>query len=101
MFADLAELDSVTAQWKAERDRIQQDHDNVLGAIRLCNPPAEDMMSHYQASRLRDSLTAARDHNQAMLNYADRYMQKLEASRVSMAWTEQDNTARLRTTGED
>jgi hypothetical protein len=99
VFADLAELDSITTQWVAERERIRQDHETVLEAIRRCNPPAGDMMSHYQANRLQESLAVARDHNQAMLDYADGYVQKLEASRTAMASSEHNNAARLRTTG--
>jgi hypothetical protein len=99
VFADLAELDSITTQWVAERERIRQDHETVLEAIRRCNPPAGDMMSHYQANRLQESLAAARDHNQAMLDYADGYVQKLEASRTAMASSEHNNAARLRATG--
>jgi hypothetical protein len=100
VFADLAELDSITAQWKAERDRIRKDGRSLLTAIQLCNPPAEDMMSHYQVNRLRESLTEAWKHHQAMLDYADGYVHKLDASRASMAGTELDNTAKLRTIGE-
>jgi hypothetical protein len=99
VFADLAELDSITTQWKAERDRIRNDGQTLSEAIQLCNPPAPDTMSHYQATRLRKSLTEAWNHNQAMFNYATGYVQKLEASRSSMADTEQNNSARLRTTG--
>jgi hypothetical protein len=100
VFADLAELDSLTAQWTAERDRIRHDGELLTKAIQLCTPPAEDMMSHYQAKRLKDSLTEAWSHNQAMLNYADGYVQKLEEPRDSMARTERDNVARLHTTGD-
>lgn len=100
VFADLAELKSVTDQWKVERDRIQQDNDEIRGAIGLCGPPAEDVMSVYQADALKKSLTEAWKHNQTMLDYADQYVQKLEASRKAMVGTEQDNAAKLRTTGE-
>ncbi len=100
VFADLAELDSITAQWTAERDRMRIDGQTIRDAIQMCNAPAEDMMSHFQANRLKDSLTEAWNHNQAMFNYADGYVNKLEATRQSMAKTEQDNIARLRTTGE-
>ena len=101
VFADLAELDSVTAQWTAERDRIKEDNNRLAQAINLCNPPAEDTMSHYQADALKTSLTAARDHNQAMLDYAVGYIEKLAASRAAMAGTEHDNAARLRAADED
>ena len=101
VFADLAELDSVTAQWRAERERVQQDGQKLTEALALCNPPADDMMSHFQASSLKNSLSAALEHNKAMFDYADGYVQKLEASRASMATTEHDNTAKLRTTSED
>lgn len=101
MFADLAELDSVLIQWKAERDRILNDTRVVKEAIALCNPPAKDVMSVYQAGALKRSLTAARDHHQAMLDYADAYVQKLEASKNAMADTEQENADRMRMNGED
>lgn len=100
VFADLAELKSVTDQWKAERDRIVSDGKKINRAIELCTPPAGDLMSKYQANALRKSLTEALNHNQAMFSYADGYVQKLEASHTSMAATEQDNVKRLHTSGE-
>jgi hypothetical protein len=97
VFADLAELKSVTDQWKAERDRIVSDGKNINRAIELCTPPAGDLMSKYQANALKESLTQAFNHNQAMFQYADGYVRKLEVSQESMAATEQDNVTRLRT----
>lgn len=100
VFADLAELDSVTAQWKAERDRVFNDGQTLRNAIDRCNPPAPDMMSIYQADALKKSLNVALEHNQAMFAYANGYVQKLEALRKAMSGTEQDNADRLRTNGE-
>lgn len=100
MFADLAELKSVTDQWKAERDRIFNDGQTIHDAIQRCTAPAGDLMSKYQANALQTSLTEALNHNQAMFSYADGYVQKLEASQMKMGETEQDNVNRLRTSGE-
>jgi hypothetical protein len=57
-------------------------------------------MSKYQADALSKSLTEALNHNQAIFEYADGYIRKLEATHDSMAATEQDNIKRLRTSGE-
>ena len=101
VFADLAELKSVTDHWKADRDRFQQADELFQRAIKLCNPPAGDIMSRFQANAMKKSLTEARNHNQALYNYANDYVLKLEVAWAAMAGTEQDNAGRLRTAGED
>ena len=99
LFADLAELDSVTTQWRAERDKIQDRHDKISQAIALVSPPADDMMSVGQAEAFTSSLQKLKEHNLALLDYADEYIHKLNAVRASYTDIEDPNTASMKNLG--
>ncbi|HEV8555445.1 MAG TPA: PE domain-containing protein [Actinophytocola sp.] len=99
VFADLAELDLVASQWRAEREKIQKRDEKIVRAIELIAPPAEDLMSEGQAGAFRTSLEKLKEHNQALLDYADDYLAKLSAARASYAAVEDTNTARMKTQG--
>lgn len=101
VFASLADLDAVLTRWTELRDRIQQRGQKTEFALRLCNPPAEDMMSWYQADAASKTLGEKVQHDKAMLAYADAYVQKLTDARNGMAATEQANADQLRNLGGD
>jgi mevalonate kinase len=99
VFADLAELDLVASQWRAEREKIQKRDEKILDAIHLIAPPAEDLMSTGQAEAFRSSLEKLKDHNQALLDYANGYIDKLAEVRDSYTASEDTNTARMKNHG--
>lgn len=101
VFADLADLNRAIGEWEAYRDRTKARVRKCQGAVELMTPMAGDMMSHFQAAGAETSLEKKRDHELALLGYADAFVQKLTASRSAMAATEQENADRLRTPGQD
>lgn len=101
VFANLDELNAVLHEWEDLAKEIG-DHQKVTVQIqRLCNPPAEDMMSHYQAEAGKKTADAKLDQDTALLAYAQAYVDKLAGCRNAMAATEQGNADRLRGAGED
>jgi hypothetical protein len=99
VFADLAELDHVITQWRAERDKILARDEKIVRAIGLVAPPAEDMMSVGQANAFKDSLERLKEHNLALFGYADAYVKKLEATRASYTAVEDTSTTRMNSQG--
>jgi hypothetical protein len=89
MFASIEELDGVITQWKDQREAILRDGRKVRDAAAFITAPAGDSMSTTMADTTMQSLDALYEHNQAMFNYADAYIQKLEASRASMTNTDE------------
>lgn len=96
MFASIADLDNVIAQWEAEYEAMRTDGDSIREAAALVAPPAEDGMSAGQADATRQSLIKLLEHNEAMRGYAEEYIKKLKSSRASMVNTEQGNVAQVR-----
>jgi hypothetical protein len=96
MFASIAELDAVIAQWEKELEAIRADGITIDEAAGFVEPPAQDGMSVGQADATRQSLIKLREHNTAMRGYAEEYIKKLKASRASMTNTDQGNEAQLR-----
>ncbi|WP_130342051.1 hypothetical protein [Herbihabitans rhizosphaerae] len=95
VFADLAELDGVITEWMTLRDEIRHDQYLFTQAVGFMVAPAQDDPSGEQAGAAKVSVEKARDHNKAMLDYADDYITRLTASRQAMAATEERNTARV------
>jgi hypothetical protein len=85
MFASLADLDSVIAQWQNELQAIMDDGEQIRNTATFIREPADDGMSRGHAKAARESLTKLLEHNVAMRDYADEYIKKLQASRQSMA----------------
>ncbi len=96
MFASLEELDGVIAKWEEERDGILADRREIFEAYDCIAEPAADAMSQYQAQASRDSIANMFQHNDAMLRYAENYIEKLKASREQMAVMEDGARDRLR-----
>ena len=96
MFASMAELDGVIAQWETELEAIRTDGLTIDQAAGLVEPPAQDGMSVGQADATRQSLIKLREHNTAMRGYAEEYIKKLKASRASMTNTDQGSEAQIR-----
>lgn len=95
VFADLAELDEIIKQWEAQRDAIRADGDQIRQAIGFVMPPADDEMSVRQADATTDSLNRLLEHNTAMFDYAQAYVEKLKAARGHTAATDSDNASTL------
>lgn len=96
MFADLAELDALIAEWTTIRDGIQTDGRKLQQAQQLIVPPAGDLMSQLQPSALNTSLDKALEHNAAMVAYAENYIGKLQAARAQYAAGDEQNAEQLR-----
>lgn len=96
MFASVAELNTVIAQWQAEYAAIMADGEKIQQAAGYIKAPAEDGMSVAQADATRQSLITLRTHNEAMRTYAEQYIAKLTASRDSIVNTEHGNEAQMR-----
>ena len=101
VFADLAALNAAITRWAALHERIKLRGQTIQKASDLCNPPADDLMSRYQADAAKDTLIKKLEHNDAMLAYAEGYVQKLTVSRNIMVTTEHANIGRLRSAGGD
>lgn len=95
MFANLQDLDAVITQWKDVYEAIGEDGRTIEQMAMFIEPPAEDDMSVGQADATRQSMVNLKEHNLAMRTYAEEYIKKLQASRDSMANTEQGNAAQL------
>lgn len=95
MFASIADLDAVIAQWETELVAITTDGDAIDQAAGFVEPPAQDGMTVGQADATRESLIKLKEHNIAMRDYAVGYIEKLKASRASMVNTEQGNQAQI------
>jgi hypothetical protein len=95
MFASLADLDAVIAQWKEQRQAIYDDGQKIQQAAGAIVAPAEDGMSGGMSDTSLASLDALYKHNREMFKYADDYVRKLEASRASMANTDQSGKSTM------
>ena len=89
VFTDLAELANMITRWADLRERIQARGEESSVAAAQVGPPADDDPSTVQAQTLMTSLTAALDHNDAMVDYAAGYITKLEAARDQYATDDQ------------
>lgn len=100
IFASLAELDTIIAEWEALRDRIRGRGVMLRRAINLIEPPADDLMSKFQANTAAQSLEKAQEHRQAMEDYATSYVAKLQTARAQYSATDSNNAAQMRQAGE-
>ncbi|MFL6124462.1 hypothetical protein [Actinophytocola sp.] len=96
MFASLDDLNGVIKKWEDERDSIRDDRDAIADAYYAIKDPAGDPMSRGQASASRDSLANMWNHSNAMLNYANNYIEKLKASHAQISAMEDGAHARMR-----
>ncbi|MQA10899.1 MAG: hypothetical protein GEU98_20550 [Pseudonocardiaceae bacterium] len=101
VFASFEELQNVINRFKDERDKIREDGEEIRQATQLVEPPAEDMMSRFMGTAAKDSLEQMRNHNKAMLEYAENYIEKLERSLQSMQQNEDANAGDMRNTYQD
>lgn len=96
VFTDLAHLDRIITKWIKIRDDLLIDHDTIRTAIQVIAPPADDRASIMQAKAARASLVKGQQHNQAMVDYVDSYIEKLHKTRAQYASTEGSNADQLR-----
>ncbi|OLF07534.1 hypothetical protein BLA60_26805 [Actinophytocola xinjiangensis] len=96
VFASLDALTEIAAKWDAIRAGIIADRPRLEQALNMAAPPADDLMSRFQAATLAESLTKAIGHNDAMLRYVDSYRKKLSAAMRDYTTTEEDNASQLR-----
>lgn len=96
MFANLDDLDAVITEWRAQIQSIGRDGVAIEHALAHLRAPADDHMSMAYVRAAGDSLRALQRHNFAMWEYADQYLQKLEASRASIVASESASTSTMR-----
>lgn len=99
LFADLAELDGVIAEWQDLITAIDQDQRQIIDALAGPRQAAADGVSDANSSRTVAVLDGMREHNMTLLQYADAYVEKLVAARAAMASTEETNEARITAVG--
>lgn len=100
VFVNLDEIDSILREWEDLRDRIDARRRTTDKVRNLCNPPAGDMMSEYQANAGLETATAKLEHDDALWAYAQAYVDNLTACHKAMTATERGNADRLRGAGE-
>jgi hypothetical protein len=100
LFTDLAELDGLISEWQALLGRIKFRGEKLGQAIRLIEPPAEDVMSRLQAGAALASLQKAEEHRQLMERYAANYVAKLQKARDEYVASDVDAAAVVRRAGE-
>ena len=96
VFADLAELNTMIDKWEAVQDRITKNNFKIRDAIGVVEPPAFDGPSTKQANTYVESLLKAQEHNDAMLKYAEGYIDRLKATRAQYANDDQTAADRQR-----
>ncbi|MBC6446791.1 hypothetical protein [Actinokineospora xionganensis] len=94
--ASVAELDSLIAQWTVIRDKIDTSGEKLQDAVFRVAPPADDEMSRKEAMATEESLTMAIEHNRAMRDYAEGYINKLIDARHRYENTEGHNTSAVK-----
>jgi len=95
MFASLAELDAVIAQWQAEYQEITEDGQVMQQIAGFLRRPADDPMSDGHVSSAQKSFIEMVTHNEAMRAYAEDYIRKLQESRTSIANNNLNGQARM------
>ncbi|MGH3864324.1 PE domain-containing protein, partial [Actinokineospora sp.] len=98
-WTDPTELQAVITQWESIRDEIDEDLHAIQSAISLAQAPADDEMSTAQAEATRTSLGKCAEHNQAMYEYANSYVNKLKAARGDTITTDESNASTLNRNG--
>lgn len=88
MFTSPEDLAAVISKWQDERDAIEADQATIVEAYYSIKNPAGDNMSQGQAEASKVSLATMWEHNNAMLEYARGYIEKLQASHLQMATNE-------------
>ncbi|MFC4853596.1 hypothetical protein [Actinophytocola glycyrrhizae] len=96
VFTDLDELDGIITELEEIAVEVRDDLWYYDQAIGLATPPAEDVMSRGQVAAYIASLEAGREHNKAMLGYAENQLAKLQAARHTYAENDSGAAARLR-----
>lgn len=94
--ASVVELDSLIAQWTVIRDKIDSSRRKLDNAINDIDPPADDEMSRKEAKATRESLVKAVEHNRAMRDYAQSYIDKLTNARHAYENTEGHNASTVK-----
>ena len=92
VFADLDHLDRIIGRWRSIRDDIINDNFIVSNVLRVIMSPADDNPSVTQARAASTSLSSGQVHNQAMVDYANGFIEKLEATRAQYAAAENNST---------
>ena len=100
VFADLDHLDRIITRWTALRDDLADDRISIGRAIQKIAPPADDRPSVTQAKAAGASLHKGQLHNQAMVDYVNGYIEKLQATRARYAAIEETNADTLRNADE-
>ncbi|CAM4000978.1 hypothetical protein KIPE111705_35610 [Kibdelosporangium persicum] len=96
VFTSVDQLDDLIKEWTDVGLAIQGRLKKIRDAQALIYPPADDILSRFQADGLADSLEAMAQHADSMYKYADTYVQKLADTRSAYVNTEGDNTARMK-----
>ncbi|ONI77263.1 hypothetical protein ALI144C_34945 [Actinosynnema sp. ALI-1.44] len=95
VFTSLDQLDGLIKKWTDMCDAIDHRRALIQQAEGLVMPPAEDIMSRFQANTLKNSMDAMKQHADSMHAYAATYLQKLHTTRSAYVGVEGQNTRSL------
>nr|WP_042189809.1 hypothetical protein [Kibdelosporangium sp. MJ126-NF4] len=99
VFTSLDQLDGLIKKWSDMCDAIDHRRARIQQAESLVEPPANDMMSRFHASELKNSLSAMWHHADSMRAYAREYLHKLQTTRSEYVRVEGQNTRSLNESG--
>jgi hypothetical protein len=95
VFTDLNELDQVIQQWIDIKNELVTRARRIADARANVRPPAEDVMSGFQATAFQQSLQVLQQHTVDMAAYANEYARKLQDARTGYSTDEQAIAAKL------
>ena len=95
MFASLAELDNVIANWHAEGDNIEADGQSLNVGKAGAGLGLYDVITSEYMSTLDGVFAAFVQHNGKMYEYNAGYAEKLTQCRQAMSGTEQSNSGKF------
>jgi hypothetical protein len=85
------ELETVIGLWRDEIVKIQNDGDKIQAIADAMRPPGGDDPSQSYVSPGLSTVMSLQDQNDSMLQYAMKYVEKLEAAKAATVKTDQAN----------
>ncbi|GAB3494072.1 hypothetical protein [Amycolatopsis cihanbeyliensis] len=83
------------------RDQITEKYDELRQAAAACTPPSPDAPAVNQAKAAQESINKAAEHNKAMAEYAQSYIDALRKANGTYVEKEEDTAEVFKDRGED